>query len=207
VAYLSIHHVRLSADKSTVKFDVRPTEFVLLNEGSAECIAALLKSIGIEVIADHWSVQRFCTPYYADDDHAAAVHDRYKQAFHVEVSLRAAFDGPEFLPFKSWSSDALDSTWDPPKAGGAFVWTELPCVVIGDFVDGNADSALNDPALSHGRPTVAQLGQGVAQVRIDAGRLSASGSDDVPRQLVAVLGAKGASMNWRLSRTRCMQRG
>jgi hypothetical protein len=207
MAYFSIHHVTLSSDRRAVAFDVRPTDFVLLNAGSADCIAGLLQSIGIEVSPERWSVQRFCSPYYADSDQAEAVQDRYKQAFHLEVSLRGPFNGPEFQPFKSWSSDALDSTWDPPDAGGVFLWTELPCVVIGDFLDGNAHSALNDPALSHRKPTVAQLGQGVEQVRIDAGLLSESGSDDVPRQFVLVLGAKGASMNWRLSRTRYMQRG
>lgn len=162
---------------------------------------AFLNAMDLNDVAPvSWTVHRFCSAYYAllEVSDTASMRDRYKQFFRVELTCSRDVGGVPNEPFKTWSCEETDSTWQPPDKGGLFRWSELECIVIADFFDGPPSKALA-PGFPQETRTLAA---GIHQLRINLGMLRTDGDDSGIKDVIRTLAAEGASMNAQTSEYR-----
>jgi hypothetical protein len=204
--YFALHNVTLAASGYGCRFDVRPTDFVLLNQGTREMVSEMMGTIGVKAAPETWQIESFCSPYFADSETAGDPHDKYKQVFGVNVTFTEPAALPAISPFKPFLSDARDPSFQPKEDDpDPMIWSVLPCTVIADFIDRPAGALLAEPLVA-GRATTVDVAPGIVQVRVAVGAVDAKGAFDGVEGVLAACRSHGASTSWRSSLAAFLQR-
>jgi hypothetical protein len=206
MAYFALHNVTLGSNGYACRFDVRPTDFVLLAHGTREMVSEMIGTMGVKAAPETWQIKPFCCPYFADSDTASDPLDRYKQVFEVAVTFGERAALPAMSPFKPFLSNARDPSFQPKEDDpDSTIWSVLPCTVIADFIDRPAGALLAEPLVA-GRATAVDVAPGIVQVRVAAGVVDAKGAFDGVESVLAACRSHGASTSWRNSLAAFLQR-
>jgi hypothetical protein len=181
--YYALHSLALDADDQGCRFDVTPTEFLLLGRGTPEVISDFLLNMHIEAEPSTWSVTPFCTYYYSEFLDSTNYRDLFARASEVRVRFAKPFVGPRPEPFRQWFSSADDPTWDPQEL--PFRWSERRIIIVADCFGPTREELLSSldarPVLKQAceRVELVPLRADVLQMRMDVGALKFP--DDQPR--------------------------
>jgi hypothetical protein len=193
-----------AVESAECRFDVRPHEFVQLNQGTESLIERFLRCLSIRGKPVGWAIEPFCSPYFAGAEPGSAYLDRYPLAWRV--SVRLAHIGQARKPprevFGPHMCGGIDPTWQ--ETPNSWSWTECRSVVIADLPEEQWSEALrklrNDAVFAYcqGLET-SLLAAGFVQARFDLGLLKFP--DDSVRidAFVNLCRALPVSLNWATS--------
>jgi hypothetical protein len=168
-----LRSLALDEDDQGCRFDVTPTEFLLLGRGTPEVISDFLLNMHIEAEPSTWSVTPFCTYYYSQFPDSKSWEDVFRRTFEVRVRFAKPFVGPRPEAFQQWVSSAEDPTWDPLEL--PLDWSKGKVIIVTDCFRRTREELMS--ALD-GKPDLKQacrqvelvpLGDDVLQMRMDVG--------------------------------------
>ena len=178
-------------------FDVTATLLNALGTGDEPIMRSFAGAIGLDgARVRAWRVDRFCTPYYANEPDSNDWRDRVEQAWRVEVTLAGGgpfFDYGGLGPFPADGRDSTYKDYGTYWDGGV-----VRCVVIADDAPGGDFSFLRQAAgdarvevLTYPTP-----GRTLRQARADLGMLDLPAGEERISAVVRAGKARSASVHW-----------
>lgn len=182
------------------RFDTTAPELSGLERGDADVMAAFADALRLGGAVRSWRVERFCTPYYAQDPAAEDWRDRVDVAWRVELRL-ARGDLPfEYGGLGPVAADGRDSTYE---YGEFWDGGEVRCIVIADEpADGDLGFLQAAAVLEYRLP-----GRTLRQARIDLGTLDLPGDEAAIRSVLERCAERGAGTHWLATSQRPEWRG
>ncbi|MEU2510952.1 hypothetical protein [Streptomyces syringium] len=176
---------RTNGTRAQCRFDVTSPDFLGINKGDPVLISGFLESLDIccgEL--EHWTVERFASPYFAYDPTASEWTDLFGLAWHITLSITDVSRYRDCGKLGPYPAHGLDSTWFDGQ--NPTVNEEEKCVIIATEGPGREFTELtNIPASGEMEMLTFKLPHAdIIQARVDLGVVNLSDSTAVVREIL-----------------------
>jgi hypothetical protein len=188
-------NLSLDDDRLGCSFDVTRLQQYLLNEGTPEAIGRFLAALDVQAAVERWTLEPFCSPYFASEPIPKDWCVRFPMAWRVRVRFQGGYDKPISYRTGPVISDARDVTGSTSMDPIHWQYRKRQAIVVGDVFDRTPSSVdlrvegLQKVEWTRPHPRV-------NQAHLDFGQMSFPQDSDRLDELVVKCAGLGMSVHW-----------